>query len=382
MNPGPQSADRDGLYLGLISGTSMDGVDAALVEFGQERMSTVAAATSPYPPEVRRTLVACIEPLARMSLHDIGTLNIVLGRCFADAAIQLLDQQAILPTRLVAIGSHGQTLRHSPDSEPPYSMQLGDPATIATRTGVTTVAAFRSMDIAAGGEGAPLVPAFHERSFRTPEEDRVVLNVGGIANLSCLPAAANTPISGYDTGPGNCLLDVWCQTHMHKTYDDEGAWAASGSCHEGLLESFLSDAYFARPAPKSTGRETFNLHFVRAHLDTCGLQDLAAANVQATLMALTVLTISRAITAIEPTPKSILVCGGGARNGFLMQALAREMPDRSTRTTAALGVDPDFIEAAAFAWFAKERVEQRPIRLTTHGAARALTLGAVYEPTR
>ncbi len=369
-----------GRYLGLISGTSMDGIDAVAVEVDEQHLHTIAALTHPYPAALKQRLHAAIRPDTRLSLHEIATLDVEVGSAFADAAHAVLAAASLSAGDFIAIGSHGQTLRHAPHAEPPYSLQIGSAATIAARLGVLTVADFRAMDIAYGGEGAPLVPAFHEWAMRSTSENRVIANIGGIANISLLPAALETGLTGYDTGPGNCLMDVWCAHELGQAFDADGAWAASGRCQPALLEALLDDDYYRAAPPKSTGREIFN----RAYLEPVLAQfdGVQPVDVQATLAALTVETLSREIERLGAAwAARVYVCGGGARNRHLMAQLAARLAPLPVVSTATLGLDPDMVEASAFAWLASQRLAGRPVRMTTGAAARALLLGAVYAPT-
>ena len=360
----------------------MDGVDAVLMEIAGDRCRTLGGLTHPYPEQLRLRLHVAITPDARLSLHDFASLDIEAGEWFALAAAMLLERCGTRSDEVHAVGSHGQTLRHAPRAGYPYSIQIGSPAVIAARLGITTVGDFRSMDIAYGGEGAPLVPAFHQWLLRRPEENRIVANIGGISNISLLPARADTAIQGYDTGPGNCLLDSWCARHCDTPYDLDGRWAASGTLHRKLLEALLQNPYFVAPPPKSTGREVFNLAYLDAFLAQHDFASVSPADVQATLTALTIETLAR---EVERTGRDwaarLLVCGGGAHNSHLMQGLTRRLAPMVVSSTSLVGVDPDLVEACAFAWLAFMRLQQRPVQVTTGGGTRAVTLGAVYAAT-
>ncbi len=353
----------------------MDAVDAALVRFASgQRPRLVAAEAVPVPADlVARTRRALREPVP---VHEIGALDAAWGERFAEAALRLLRQARIDPTRVRAIGSHGQTLWHAPHARPPFTWQIGDPTRIVQATGITTVADFRRRDIAAGGQGAPLVPAFHRALFQTPTHDRVVLNVGGIANVTLLPASG--VVSGFDTGPGNTLLDAWARRHLRRPYDEGGRWAASGQIHPRLLERLLGEPYFAQDPPKSTGPERFHLDWLDSALE--GLQrPPSAVDVQATLVELTATTVARAITTQLPGTCEILVCGGGAFNPYLMQRLTHHLPGRQVRTTTELGVPAEWVEAMAFAWLAREALAARPGNVpAVTGAAAPVVLGAIY----
>lgn len=372
------------LFLGLISGTSMDGVDVALVRFdAQEPPETVRCTTVPYPPELRARLLAAIAPTARVTLHELGTLDVDIGRHFADAALALLDEAGVSPATITAIGSHGQTIRHHPSPPSPYSLQIGCGATIAARTGITTVADFRRLDVACGGQGAPLVPPFHAACLGSANEDRIIVNIGGITNVTLVPQASDTATLGFDTGPGNCLMDEWIARHHGAGFDEDGAWAATGRVVPEVLEALLGHDYFAQTPPKSTGRELFNLAFLETILATVPGAAAAfdAADVQSTLCELTVESLARSIEAHVPgRAANVYVCGGGARNAELMTRLARRLAPRAVLDTDALGIDAGFIEALAFAWYAQRRLAGIPTRLTTGAAPRALCLGVVHAP--
>jgi anhydro-N-acetylmuramic acid kinase len=368
---------QQGLYIGLISGTSMDGIDAALVEIATDRTATVHCATTHYSSDLRARLLDAIAPDTRLSLHELATLNIEVGCQFASAANQVIMDARIAPDEVVAIGSHGQTLRHHPVPPLAYSIQIGDAATIAARTGRPTIADFRSIDLAYGGQGAPLVPPFHAWCFRDTSAPRILLNIGGIANVSLLEPGATNARAGFDTGPGNCLMDDWTRVSRGAPFDRDGAWAASGSVDEALLADMMNDPYFAAPRPKSTGREYFNLQFLQRHLAQYAA--LRAEDVQATLCALTVESVAAALVDTDPAA-CLVVCGGGVHNRHLMDLLATRLPTRRVSSSAEFGVDPDYVEAAAFAWLAQRRWRGDPVTLTTSHDARPIHLGAIYLP--
>jgi anhydro-N-acetylmuramic acid kinase len=367
------------LFIGLMSGTSMDAVDAALVAFTGDKAQLLEFHQLPVPKDLRADLVLLCDPEVRPLLEDYGRLVIRVGRLFAEAVQQLLTKAGIPADRITAIGSHGQTLLHRPHLADPFSLQIGDPNTIAHLTGITTVADFRGMDIAAGGQGAPLTSAFHEVQFRTESLNRVVLNIGGIANITVLPADPTLPVIGFDTGPGNTLLDNWAQKHLDVPLDKDGQWARSGIIHQGLFAQLKADPYFQLPPPKSTGRDYFNLDWLARVLD--GLTPPPApVDIQASLLRLTADTIAAAISRHAPATQEILVCGGGAYNPILMQALAQTLGSACLlNSTACYGLAPSCIEAVAFAWLAKRRLERCPGNLpSVTGAARPVVLGAVY----
>ncbi len=361
------------LYIGLISGTSMDGIDAALVEFGESSLQILQTRDYAYPPELRDRLINAMQQPEKCTLDDIGELDRRTGECFRDAAKALLDDAGVTASAVTAIGSHGQTLRHQPDAERPFTLQIGDPTMIATGTGITTVADFRRADLAVGGQGAPLAPIFHEWLFRKSGSGRTILNIGGIANITIL--ADDRATTGFDTGPGNTLMDAWIRKHRNETFDRNGEWAASGLVNTELLKRLLSDQFFSATPPKSTGFEQFNLEW----LEAAGAAAIDAGDVQATLCALTAASVSNAITAFAVDTKELLVCGGGVHNAELMRRLGECLPAMDLSSTATAGLDPDWVEAAAFAWLAMRRLQDLPGNLpSVTGAQRAVTLGAIH----
>lgn len=364
------------LYLGLMSGTSLDGIDAAVVDLSQSSPRVIAAHTRAYSPELRTELLALAHGGNTDEVEQLGRLDRLLGELFALTALSLLQQQGIDPRTIRAIGSHGQTVRHRPTGQAPFTLQIADPTLITERTGITTVADFRRRDMAAGGQGAPLVPVFHAACFRSREEDRAIVNIGGMANLTLLPADAGHPVSGFDTGPGNVLLDAWISKHQGEMCDRAGAWATSGQVHQELLHALLSDAYFHLPPPKSTGREQFQLSWLVHHLAAF---DCPAKDVQATLVALTAASIAAALRGAAPHTRRLLVCGGGVHNTALMHALSAALSDVTVESTAIHGLDPDWVEAAAFAWMARETLAGRPTNVPSVTGARGLRiLGGIY----
>ena len=367
------------LYVGLMSGTSLDGVDVAIVDFAEFPPALRYCSTTPYSASVRdRLLELCRSQIT--SLDKLYSLDAELGEIYAGVANAALTKAGIAANKIVAIGCHGQTIRHSPDSAMPYTAQIGDPNRIAVLTGIPTVADFRRKDIALGGQAAPLAPAFHRFLFRSSEEDRAIVNIGGIANISYLPADQDKAIIGFDTGPGNTLLDYWTEQHRNASFDEGGIWARSGTVNADLLERMMnSEPYFHQPAPKSTGTEYFNPDWLTTFLDETTEDSLTSVDIQATLVELTAITIARAIQALPSKVRNCYLCGGGARNQFLLERLAQALPDCAVATTTALGLDPDFVEASAFAWLARERINLRVGNLpaVTH-AQQASILGGIY----
>lgn len=363
------------LYLGLMSGTSMDGVDAVLAELDATRCEIRAARTTPYPAALLRRLRAVVD-VPRVELAELGALDTALGRFFAGCALDAVAAADLVPRDVAAIGHHGHTIFHAPNGTEPFTMQIGDPNLIAAITGITTVADFRRLDIAHGGQGAPLLPAFHAWHFGDGAETRAVVNIGGIANITVLDP--RRPPIGGDTGPGNTLLDVWIERCRGAAFDRDGAFGASGRVDGPLLARFLDDPYFAARLPKSTGREHFNLRWIERRL---GPVKLADEDVQATLAELTATTIADAIRNNAPDCRRIVVCGGGAHNPDLLERLAR-LAGIGVTTSAELGVAPDWVEGAGFAWLARARLELAAGNLpSVTGAKRPAVLGGVYWAT-
>ncbi|TAL74456.1 MAG: anhydro-N-acetylmuramic acid kinase [Rhodanobacter sp.] len=362
------------LYLGLMSGTSADGIDAALVSFAAPQPQLVAARTHPWPAALRAEILALAQGTDPLDLDAYGRLDVALGHGFADAANALLDASGTPRAAVRAIGSHGQTLRHRPGGALPFTLQAGDPNVIAERCGIDVVADFRRADVAAGGQGAPLLPAVHAMLLASPGHPRVVLNLGGIANITVL--GADGTVTGFDTGPANGLLDVWCERSCGLPFDRDGTFAASGTVDTGLLAAWLADPYFALPPPKSTGREHFHLRWLLAQPRVA---HLGAADVQATLLELTARSVANAIVQYAAGAEDVLVCGGGVHNPPLLQRLRGLLAPRGLASTATCGVDPDYLEAMAFAWLARQRLAALPGNLpAVTGARGSRVLGAVY----
>lgn len=364
--------------MGVLSGTSVDAIDAAVVRLAP-RAELVARHTLAYPADLRAELLRLAVP-GENEIDRLGQADVEVGRLFGRAVRELLAAAGLKPAAIRAIGSHGQTIRHRPGLAAPFTLQIGDPNIIAVETGLPVVADFRRKDLALGGQGAPLVPAFHEAVFRTRGENRVVVNIGGIANLTVLPADETAPVLGFDTGPGNTLLDAWCRQERGEPMDRDGAFAAGGRAKPGLLRTLLADDYFSRRPPKSTGPEYFSPAWLESHL--AGAGQLAAADVQATLVALTAESIAGAIKqALGGAKAGAYVCGGGARNPVLLAALQARLPGCAVQTTAVLGIDPGWVEAMAFAWLAQQRLAGAAGNCpAVTGAARPAVLGGLWLP--
>lgn len=359
------------LYAGLMSGTSLDGIDAALIDFGQSKPRLIAKHYLPFSETLKNDLLTLHQP-AMNELHQTLLTGNQLAELYASATRQLLELSGIAPAQVRAIGCHGQTIRHRPEHG--YTLQIGNAALLAELIGVTVVSDFRSRDIAAGGQGAPLVPAFHDKTMRHPDVHRVIANIGGIANLTNLPPGADT--SGFDCGPGNLLMDAWCMHHLGKAYDDNGAWAASGKVLPVLLEKLLGEPFFSMAPPKSSGRDLFNVKWLQNQLS--GTEN--AADVQATLLELTCQSIADSILQHCMGATEIYLCGGGAHNRALCNRLAILLPGHTIQTTNALGVDSDYLEAIAFAWLAQQTLHGKSANLPiVTGARHPCILGAIYQ---
>lgn len=392
------------LYIGLMSGTSIDGIDAALVEFNGNSCQLIAQYLQPLPPQ----LTAALHRLCQTGENEIELLANVdkqLAELLAQASLQLLAISGYSATAITAIGSHGQTIRHHPELG--FTLQIGDPNMLAAMTDIDTVADFRRKDMALGGQGAPLVPAFHQAVFQHPQIARAVVNIGGLANVTFLPSQQQAgTVIGYDTGPGNTLLDAWFKLHHvnnkngndksksgtdnYKSYDENGQWAISGVVIDELLAQLLRHDYFQLNPPKSTGRELFNLAWLQSYLSPLGQsntqldsqlnsqQSYAPADVQRTLVRFTAISIANEIRRLMPEGE-VYICGGGAANPLLMQDIASQLLQYRVTTTAALGIAPDWVEAIAFAWLAKQHVHKQPGNIPgVTGASRPAILGSFY----
>ncbi|WPS26266.1 anhydro-N-acetylmuramic acid kinase [Klebsiella aerogenes] len=368
---------KSGRFIGVMSGTSLDGVDVVLAAINENIVAQQASLSYPIPVNLKEDILAICQG-QQLTLSQLGRLDTRLGRLFSDAVLALMRQQNLQPEDIVAIGCHGQTVWHEPTGDAPHTMQIGDNNQIAAHTGVTVVGDFRRRDMALGGQGAPLVPAFHQALLAHPVERRMVLNIGGIANLSLL--VPGQPVRGYDTGPGNMLMDAWIWRQCGKPYDKDAQWASEGKVLLPLLQDMLSDPWFALPAPKSTGREYFNYGWLEKHL-AC-YANLRGQDVQATLTELTAVTISEQVL-LSGGCERLLVCGGGARNPLLMARLAALLPGTEVTTTDDAGISGDDMEALAFAWLAWRTLAGLPGNLpSVTGASEATILGAIYPANR
>lgn len=365
-----------GYYIGLMSGTSMDGIDAVVASFDENRVELHATVNLDYEDPLRQSLINAANTPTDSPIEDLGRLDTKVGGAFRDAALNVLKASGIDARDITAIGSHGQTVRHQPDAISPYSLQIGNPEIIAGGTGIVTVADFRSADIEAGGQGAPLVPPFHNWLFGRSNKRRAILNIGGIANVTLL-GSSTEPVTGFDTGPGNTLLDRWIKLHRNETFDRDGSWAAQGKVIDALLERLLDYPYFEKPPPKSTGLEEFNLAWLTAH----EVSEYEPVDVQATLGELTARTIASGVQSYAPATEELFVCGGGAHNPDLLARLAGMLPEIHIDSTAAVGLHPDWVEAVAFAWLAMRTVNNQTGNLpSVTGARRKVVLGAIHSP--
>ncbi|MFT7388233.1 MAG: anhydro-N-acetylmuramic acid kinase [Candidatus Endobugula sp.] len=366
-------------YIGLMTGTSVDSLDAALVQFSSNQQCSIIGTHSLTLPNNIRQQVKTLIRSGKGEIDALRSLDFAIAQHSCDAIKAVCLKSPISINDILAVGSHGQTIRHYPTTKNHhgYTLQVGDPNIIAEITGITTVADFRRRDIAAGGQGAPLAPAFHKAIFHSTQEDRIIINLGGIANITHL--AKEGKVLGYDTGPANTLMDGWCWQHQKKHFDQDGRWAKSGTPSQELLTVMLADPYFAFSLPKSTGRERFNPVWLEECMNKINTA-LATEDVQATLLELTAVTVSQEITKVDPeNQSSIYICGGGAHNSALLEKLAEHLQPRIVCTTNELGVDPDWVEALAFAWLAKQTMEHKHGNLpSVTGANRDVILGGIY----
>lgn len=363
------------MIIGTMSGTSMNSFDIVAVEFEQSMPVVKAAGSYQLPDDYKAKYLTIINNQGQTNLAELGELNTWTGIVFAKLINQFIADNNLDKNKISAIASPGQTIWHMPNATWPFTLQLGDPNFIAENTGLTTVADFRNSDIAAGGQGAPLAPAFHRAVFADVKQTRCVVNIGGFSNISILE---NNKYLGFDTGPGNCLLDYWVNTYFNKPYDANGEIASSGVCITELLELLLNDPYFTKPAPKSTGHEYFNSVWLNNKLKNFTTSNFKTEDILATLVSLTAQSIATAIKTHAQANTQIYVCGGGAHNSAVLRALSTSL-EQQVQTTSILGIEPDWVEAVMSAWLAKQRLEKQPIdlRLIT-GARHPAILGAVY----
>ncbi|TAK63696.1 anhydro-N-acetylmuramic acid kinase [Methylobacter sp.] len=363
------------LYIGLMSGTSLDGIDAALVNFKDNKVQLVDFEYRPLSADIQNAIQRLSKPDALISLKEYGAMDARLGHLFADVVNTLLAKTDMPASSIKAIGSHGLTVYHAPEIRFPFSLQIGDPNVIAELTGITTVADFRRRDIAAKGQGAPLVPAFHQAVFQNPDEHRCIVNIGGIANITVLPKHQSTEVIGFDTGPGNTLMDLWIKLQRNLPYDKNGAWAKTGKIDHSLVELLKQDLYFKAPPPKSTGKEYFSLPWIYQYFDAFSYN---AEDVQASLCFLTAITICDAIKQYAPNTERVLICGGGIHNAYLLELIQQQL-ECPVESTELYGLHPDHVEAMAFAWLARQTLNNLPGNLKeVTGAINSVILGGIY----
>lgn len=366
------------MYLGLMSGTSADGFDVAIIDTSDNSIQCIATYHAPMPSFIKQEIFQLCET-NHDEIDKMGQLDRKLGELFAKAANDLLAKQHLSPTDIIAIGCHGQTIRHRPNYPHPFTLQIGDPNTICEITGIPTIVDFRRRDLVHGGQGAPLAPLFHAATFRDQQNDRIILNLGGIANITYLPADLKKSVIGFDTGPANVLLDTWINKHLQQAYDKNGQWARSGNIQPDLLNKMLADQYFKLLPPKSTGREYFNAAWLMNYLQD--FPNISANDVQATLNELTVQSIIHAINQLNLSAYQLIVCGGGVHNQFTMQRLHTLLAPNEVMSSNQLNIDPDFVEACAFAWLAQQCFNRQ--RLNTNaitGGHKPVILGGIYFP--
>ena len=363
------------VYIGLISGTSADAIDAVATNIDDDGTTTLIASKAvPYQEELRDKIFSIQS--SSIALNELGQLDVELGQTFANAALQLIATNDINKADVHAIGSHGQTILHQPDGDFPFTLQVGDPNVIAEQTGITTVADFRRRDIAAGGQGAPLVLAFHQ-AWLNDQNNTVVLNLGGIANITVLDNEGTEPLMGFDTGPANTLLDAWARKHLNKDFDEGGTWAGKGTANKKLLDSLLKHPYFRQSPPKSADIKQFNTKWLENFLQL--FPDISAQDVATTLVEFSARSVADAIQQWASGTQQVVACGGGCKNKFLMQQLDKQLEDIALHTSDEFGISADWVEATAFAWLAHQTLLQKPGNAPrSTGAKGPRVLGGIY----
>ena len=366
---------RSSLYIGVMSGTSVDAVDVVIISLNDNSQQMIGSYSQAFDAQVREDILSLCQP-GHDEIERLGKLNTQLGIFYGESVNKCLSENHIDASEIKAIGLHGQTIRHRPNQSLPFTLQAGDPSIVVHLTGILTVADFRRRDMAAGGQGAPLAPAFHEAFFSHPQETRAIVNAGGLSNISILePGAA---VMGYDCGPGNCLMDGWISRQQGLPFDKGGEWAGQHTPDQSLLDHLLAHPFFKRPPPKSTGREEFNMPWLDSILDD--FPDLTAGVVQSTLLDLTARSIADSIAQHPKNIDAIYLCGGGAYNRELIRRLA-SMTQCNVGSTSLLGIEPQWVECCGFAWLAKNALHTQPTKLqSVTGANEATTLGAIYPP--
>lgn len=362
-----------------MSGTSADGVDAALVNIKNDTLIVISTRSTPFSPSTREAILEACD-LKPLRAEQVPELDSELAHCYAESVTSLLEETKLNASDIVAIGNHGQTVNHAPDATPPFSLQIGNAKLLADLTDINVVSDFRSADMAAGGQGAPLAPIIHNHLLRSSTENRVVVNLGGIANITILPKDLNETVTGFDTGPANGLMDYWINKHLSKNYDQDGAWAANGIVQEKLLMQLLDDDYFKLSPPKSTGREHFNASWLERKLEHYG--QINPQDVQATLCQLTATSLTNDIKRYAADCSTLIVCGGGSHNKELLSRLQQQLPEATIESSAKHGIDPDFVEAIAFAWLAYRHMNNLSGNLpSVTGASKETVLGKLTQPS-
>ncbi len=365
----------DGYYIGLMSGTSCDGIDAALVNLIDDKIELIDTFFKPFDADLKKQIIA-VSTATQDDLNTVATLDIVLAKLFCKAIFGLLDKTKLTAQDIIAIGSHGQTIRHEPNNIHAYTIQIADANIISYQTKITTVADFRRKDVAAGGQGAPLVPAFHAQLFKS-NKNLAIVNIGGMSNITLLASTPCPNIGGFDTGPGNVLMDYWINLHKNEPFDKGGDYASAGNVSRPLLNKLLSEPFFQYLPPKSTGRELFNANWLKNILNDFN-ETISNEDVQCTLSELTAVSIINHITQYAPKTETIIICGGGAKNNYLVSRLKAQTNIKVT-ISDDLGIQSDWIEAMAFAWLAQQTLKSLPGNVpAVTGAKEAVILGAIY----
>lgn len=362
-------------YIGVMSGTSLDGIDAVLAQEINDNLQIIETISENFPDDLKEELKSLLKTFT-IHLKNLGKIQTYLSYCYAETINKLIEKSGVNRKEINAIGCHGQTIFHDPRSKYPFSMQIGNGNIIAAETGITTIMDFRGMDIALGGDGAPLAPGFHQDCFFSDSENRVILNLGGIANITIINSDPNKVI-GFDTGPANCLMDLWIQYKLGKKYDKNGEWAKTGKVNNNLLKSFLNECYFNQEPPKSTGKELFNLDWLNNKLND--FSDIRPEDIQATLCELTAKSIADEVLKHAPEVNAVYSCGGGAFNNYFQKRLSHYLPGVKVSTTIELGIAPQWVESIAFAWLARQRFEKKTGNIPrVTGAKKSAILGSVY----
>ena len=365
------------IYIGLMSGTSADSIDCAAVDLSSNKIKVLGSKNFEIPKDLKDDILQSSQS-AKIKKGLIDNLNFRMAEVLVNSVKEIMNELSIEIEAVKAIGSHGQTIKHEPNSTTPYSLQIGDPQKISDELNLRTVGNYRYDDIEAGGEGAPLTPIFHEQVFGKDKKTKMIVNIGGITNITAL----DYPIKiGFDSGPGNCLMDCWSRAHDIGNYDDKGSWASSGTINLSLLETMMGDEYFLRDYPKSTGPDYFNYEWIQKNLTSLS-KEISPKDVQATLLQVTILSLLQSINKLKLSNENIYLCGGGVHNDFLCSELKKQSKSE-IKTTFDLGIDPDYVEAICFAWLAKQRMENKKFNLSEiTGSKGEVYLGRIYEPSK